>query len=541
MRTTFFLFLLLFSFSMDLSAQATADFEFSNLRKQRRSELKNMLPLPTGESLLFKSNDSRFITRLFGSSRMNIELLDENLNTKKTLKTRIQMNRVWSGKDRVYRFAEVLNGQVYIFFSLQKNRTAFSLYAVELDTETLSLGRKSILVGDFDKKDNIDFGRVDMDISRNMERIVLYFRETVKEKRRTEHVEMVVLDKELNRIWQRSVLKSAEKKRSVYMDVAVNNTGEAFLLERTQIGNLISLSGNTLEFDYYIQKFDADGEKGERVEIKIGDKEISNLDLSFNFNEELLALGFFTDRALSTRTAGGTVYYRYDTRDMSVKSSKLDPFEMDFITFGENDGKANRMESRAKRGGISELNIQFRDVIYRSDGGAIMIGEEYYVIRNTNEDGVTTSYTHHYNDIILINIDAKGRVVWGEKVLKRQTINSSLSNLDIAIGQSEFASFSHSVNRDKINLFFNDHVSNTSLKEKRRQVRQTPSNLRSNFCMVSVDQRGDMEKEVLFYSKDQNVVFYPAFARAYDISRTELLFFGRFRNKERLVRISPRS
>lgn len=541
MRVAFSLFVLLFSFSIDLSAQASADFEFSNLRKQRRTELKNMLPLPSGESLLFKSNDSGFMTRIFGSFRMNIELLDEQLNTKKTLKTRIRMNRVWASKDRVYRFAEVLNGKVYIFFSLQKNRTAFSLYALELDTETLSLGRKSILVGDFDKKDNIDFGRVSMDISRNMERIVLYFRETVKEEKRTEHVEMVVLDKELNRIWQRSVLKSAEKKRSVYMDVAVNNAGEAFLLERTQIGNMFTLIGNTLEFDYYIQKFDAEGETGERVKIKIGDKEIRNLDLSFNFNGELLALGFYTEREYSTRTAGGTVYYRYDTRDMSTKASKLHPFEMDFITFGENDGKANRMENRAKRGGISELNIQFRDVIYRSDGGAILIGEQHYVHRNTNEDGVTTSYTHYYNDIILINIDAKGRVVWGEKVLKRQSINSVRPNLNLASGQCQFASFSYSVNRDKINLFFNDNVKNTTLKEKRREVRPTPSNLRSNFCMVSVDQRGDMEKEVLFYSRDHDVVFYPAFARAFDISRSELLFFGRYRNKERLVRFSPGS
>lgn len=235
------------------------------------------------------------------------------------------------------------------------------------------------------------------------------------------------------------------------------------------------------------------------------------------------------------------MYYRYDTRDMSTKASKLHPFEMDFITFGENDGKANRMENRAKRGGISELNIQFRDVIYRSDGGAILIGEQHYVHRNTNEDGVTTSYTHYYNDIILINIDAKGRVVWGEKVLKRQSINSVRPNLNLASGQCQFASFSYSVNRDKINLFFNDNVKNTTLKEKRREVRPTPSNLRSNFCMVSVDQRGDMEKEVLFYSRDHDVVFYPAFARAFDISRSELLFFGRYRNKERLVRFSPGS
>ena len=541
MRVTLSLFLFLISFSFDLSAQATADFEFSNLRKQRRTELRNMLPLPSGESLLFKSNDSKFIKFLFGSSRLSIELLDVNLNSKKTLKTKIQMNLFWGDMEKVYQFAQVLNGKVYVFFSLQKNRTAFSLYAVELDTETMSLDRNPVLVGDFNKKDNIDFGRVDMDISRNMERIVLYFRETVKRKRRTQHVEMVVLDKDLNRIWQSSVLKSAEKKRSVYMDVAVNNAGEAFLLERTQIGNMISFTGNTLEFDYYIQKFDAEGEKGDRVEIKIGNKEISNLDLSFNFDEELLALGFYTNRGLSTSTAGGTVYYRYDTKTMRAKASKLDPFEIDFVTFGENNGRANRMKNRAARGRISEMNIQFRDVIYRSDGGAIMIGEQYFVTRNTDENGVTTSYTHSYNDIILINIDERGRVVWGEKVLKRQNINSGQPDLNIAFGQSTFASFAYSVNKDKINLFFNDHVNNTSLKEKRREVRQTPSNLRSNFCKVSVDQRGRMEKEVLFYSRDQNVVLYPAFARAYDFSRTDLLFFGRFRNKERFARFSPGS
>jgi hypothetical protein len=538
MRIKFVFLFLVLGFLVQLDAQVADQFEFSEIRKQRRSALRNMLPLPSGESLLLKSNESRFVTRLFSSSRMNIELLDENLNLKKTLKTRIQVSRSWASKDRVYRFAEVLNERVYIFYSIQKNRTAFSLYAVELDTETLSLARKSILVGDFDKKDNLDFGRVDMDISRNMERVVLYFRETVKEKKRTEHVEMVVLDKDLNRIWQRSVLRPADKKRSNYLDVTVNNAGEAFLLERTQTGNLISLYGNTRDFNFYIHKFDAAGEKGKRVEIKKEDKEISTLDLSFNFNEDLLALGFYTDRTASTRTVGGTVYYRFDTRGMRVEAKKLDPFDIDFITFGENDGKANRMKNRAKRGGISELNIQFRDVVYRSDGGAILIGEEYYMTRNTDEDGITTSYTHYYNDIILINLDASGQVVWGEKVLKRQALTTGLSRLNPAFGECTFASFSYAVNKDKISLFFNDHVNNTSLKEKRREVRPTPGTLRSNFCMVSVDQRGEMEKEILFYSKDNKVIFYPAFARAYDISRTELLFYGRYRKKERVARYS---
>ena len=541
MRLTLSFFLLLFGlFIHQTNAQSASDFEFSELRKQRRSELRTILPLPSGESLLFKSNESRWLVRFFGSSRMNIELLDENLNLKKQLKTNIQINRTLGTNDKVYRFAEVLDDKVYVFYSVQQNRRSFSLYASELDPKTLSLSRKSILVGDFNKKDNRDFGRVDMAISRNMERIVLYLREVVKEEKRTEHVEMVVLDKNLNKIWQRSVLKPADKRRSAYLDVAVNNAGEAYLLERTREGNLISLTGNKLDFDYYIHKFDANGEKGERIRVKIKEKEISSLDLSFNFNEELLALGFFTDRNFSTRTAGGTIYYRYDTRDMSVKSSKLDDFDMDFIVYGENNGKANRMENRAKRGGIAELNIQFRDVVYRSDGGAILIGEEYYRVENSDDDG-TFTYTHHYNDIILVNLDANGKVSWGKKILKRQSIISGMPQLNEAHGQCDFASFTYSVDEGKINFFFNDHVNNTTLKEKRRELRQTPGTLRSNFCKVSVDQRGSMEKEVLFYSRDKDVVIYPAFARAYDNSRSELLFFGRFRNKERLARYSPGS
>ena len=63
----------------------------------------------------------------------------------------------------------------------------------------------------------------------------------------------------------------------------------------------------------------------------------------------------------------------------------------------------------------------------RTDGGIILIAEQYYVMvyTTTSTNGVmTTHYEYYYNDIIIVNINSHGKIVWNKKIPKSQVSSS---------------------------------------------------------------------------------------------------------------------
>ena len=88
-------------------------------------------------------------------------------------------------------------------------------------------------------------------------------------------------------------------------------------------------------------------------------------------------------------------------------------------------------------------------------------------------------------------------------------------------------------------FFFNDSSLNESSLDFDEHVVSTPSGLRSNFCVVKVDKDGEMEKEILFKSKDNKVVLLPASSRSMNGAQADLLLIGRHNKKERLARYRP--
>ena len=540
MRTFFSSFFILLCIPFYIQAQDSADLSFSGSRVQKKTELRSIMPLPDGRTLLLRAEEGHLIKKTLASPNLCIDLLDENLNLRKKLKTNLLLRRGFPPSSKVFRFAKILNERVYIFYTIQRNKKTFNLYAVELDQENLTLLPNPQLIGDFEKMDDIDFGRADLSISTNKEHILIYFREIVSMNKNTHHICMLLMDKDLNPKWQYSILKPTDKDWSNYMDVAVSNIGEVFLLEQRMENGYRNQLSHYVGFEYYLHKFDAYGEKEHSVEISLEDKQIKDLDLSFNFNEELLALGFYSDKVFDNRSAGGTVYFRYDPEYLEVVESKMDPFKFDFMVQGDSELKIRRASNRSARGKLTELNISLRHVVYRSDGGVLLIGENHEVTYALNEMG-QPYYTHTLNDIVIFNIDAKGDISWSRKIPKRQSLELPFVNPIGLYGELEYSSFTYSLTKDRIDILFNDNSENMYLEEERRFIRETPENLRANFCRVSIDQDGEMEKEVLFVSRDKGVVLHPAFSRSCNDSRTALYFYGRFRNKERLARYSPES
>ena len=135
-----------------------------------------------------------------------------------------------------------------------------------------------------------------------------------------------------------------------------------------------------------------------------------------NDQDEVICAGFYA--AKNGSSADGTYFARYTSDRLTKKSTETDEFSVDFIV----DGKSNRVERKAVRkdskGKTVELpHLKVRDFVLRSDGGILLIGEEYYV-----EEDSKGNTECNYNDIMVININSKGTMDWAKKIYKRQEL-----------------------------------------------------------------------------------------------------------------------
>ena len=83
--------------------------------------------------------------------------------------------------------------------------------------------------------------------------------------------------------------------------------------------------------------------------------------------------------------------------------------------------KNKKKESKNKTVGLS--NLEPRSLYIHDDGSMIIVGEQYYVVVHTSTDAngnTHTSYTYHYDDILVTKINKDGSLAWMRKLPKRQ-------------------------------------------------------------------------------------------------------------------------
>ena len=265
--------------------------------------------------------------------------------------------------------------------------------------------------------------------------------------------------------------------------------------------------------------------------MDLPDYHIKDIQVVHNDQDELICVGFYSN--VGRNSADGTYYARYSSDRLTKKSSQIDEFSVDFMV----DGKSNRTERKAvrkeNRGADVELsNLLVRDIVLRSDGGVVLVGEEYYIEENDERQ------EYYYNDIMVININNSGKMDWAKKIYKRQELilTSGVSSF-INMARAGFLSYTLCAAEDKIYFVYNDHKDNFDGRDG-KDYRLTPDNLKSVSAITSIDGSGRIEKEVLFKNETNKVVVYPQNCVQLNSADPKLLLFGRWKSTERYMRLS---
>ena len=506
------------------------ELETGKARSAKTQVIRSIL-LDDGRVISFKTKG----TLMSGLSAQNlqVEILDEDLNPGKSLETDIKYLNVWSQtQDNQYQFAELLDGKVYVFYSKQDSREDFSMYAKELDVEAMKLSKNEIKIAKFNKKGKRDFGSVDYSLSKDGNKLLVYFSEYVKiDGKRNTFTEMVVMDNQLEVLWNEEYLDDQGKRFKEYKSYDVNNKGEVFILKQIFEKNYATYSSDKVTYTFSIVKFDTKGQFAVEKDLDLPDYHIKDIQVVHNDQDELICVGFYSN--VGRNSADGTYYARYSSDRLTKKSSQIDEFSVDFMV----DGKSNRTERKAvrkeNRGADVELsNLLVRDIVLRSDGGVVLVGEEYYIEENDERQ------EYYYNDIMVININNSGKMDWAKKIYKRQELilTSGVSSF-INMARAGFLSYTLCAAEDKIYFVYNDHKDNFDGRDG-KDYRLTPDNLKSVSAITSIDGSGRIEKEVLFKNETNKVVVYPQNCVQLNSADPKLLLFGRWKSTERYMRLS---
>jgi hypothetical protein len=204
--------------------------------------------------------------------------------------------------------------------------------------------------------------------------------------------------------------------------IRVGNNGEVFILGRVDQG-LNTAADNWL---HYMYRYDPNLKDAIEIKLDFQDNFVTDLNFRTDRENNILIAGYYSRRAPGS--IAGVFYQRIDGITNKAVVETYHPFDEAFM------GKylSQRQLEKGK-----ELNNFFLDkIIPRSDGGVLILGEQYYVTVNTYRDiyGYWFNQTfYHYDDVLVTSISGDGKMEWTSVVYKRQMSENSsqLSYFDV--------------------------------------------------------------------------------------------------------------
>ena len=151
----------------------------------------------------------------------------------------------------------------------------------------------------------------------------------------------------------------------------------------------------------------------DEYKIALRDKFITDLTFRISREGDLVCSGFYSDKG--TYSIKGTYFLRIDASSKEILVKNLMAFDFEFLTEYLPDGQKRRAARAEESGNARKAPELYRfsldKLILRSDGGALLIAEQYYVYERyyRNWDGTLRyDYFYNYNDIIVVNIRPNG-------------------------------------------------------------------------------------------------------------------------------------
>ncbi|WMJ75511.1 hypothetical protein RCC89_20450 [Cytophagaceae bacterium ABcell3] len=462
----------------------------------------------------------------FNAKKVSLEYYDNSMNLK--LSQPLQLKT--EGKNRDYEFAVHLNDKLYLFSSFHNQKLKKNFLFVEtVNKKTLLPNNDLKKVAEIEYKRRWNRGDFNHEFSRD-ENMLMVFYNLPYRKGEAETFGFHVFDNEMNQVWHKDITLPYDDDLFDVMSYKVDNDGNAYVLGRVFKEKSKTKVRGKVNYHYTILSYGIDGQKAE-YKVALGDRFLTDMQIAIADNSDIICGGFYSD--MGTSSIKGTYFLTVDNKSKAIKRKNFKEFSMDFITQNYTERQQKKAKKKAAKGKDIEMyQYDLDDIILRSDGGAILVGEQYFVrvVTRTSTDSqgnvrTTTTYHYNYNDIIIVNMSPDGSIEWASKIPKKQvTVNDG----------GFYSSYVKAVRKDKLYFVFNDNPRNLNDLKQGQIYNFVPK--KAVVVLAEVDMSGNVSKQALFDNKSASTITRPKVCE--QISDDEIVIFGQRGRKNRFASVT---
>ena len=347
-------------------------------------------------------------------------------------------------------------------------------------------------------------------------------------KRSPERFSLRVFDSDFEEIWNKEITLPYNDEVFSVEEYRVDNNGNVYLLGVIYADKSRTRRQGKPTYQYVILAYTQNGTQLEEYKISLGDKFITDLTFRVANDGNLVCAGFYSE--VGTYSIRGTYFFRLNAKTKILYKKNLKEFNFDFVTEYMSDRrrkKAREAELRGDKKRQAELyQYALDDLILRSDGGALMVAEQYFVEeRFSNDFGVypnrfqtgRTDFLYNYNDIIVVNINPEGEIEWTTRIPKNQeTYNDG----------GYFSSYAMSIVRDKIYFVYNDNGRNFDANANRIYGYNGKNSV---IALAELRRDGSLKTYPLFSNRTAEVIARPKICK--QIGKNEMAIYGEYGRK----------
>jgi len=197
---------------------------------------------------------------------------------------------------------------------------------------------------------------------------------------------------------------------------------------------------------------------------------LHNLEFNIKRNNDFTITGLVSKKDEKNNVkVYGSVFVAIDNESKEQKVAKINEFPADLF-----DQFRTKKDIKKERSGTIVNNFGREEVLDKEDGGVIMTMESYYKV-SYYTNGAISGKTIEYSDILILNFDEQGNMLWSNRIPKRQYFswNDLLGGIFITSSRglhilstpvewktTRYFSYSIGIVNDKLHIYHNDLLKN---------------------------------------------------------------------------------
>lgn len=326
--------------------------------------------------------------------------------------------------------------------------------------------------------------------------------EEKNDKKNYDKIGIQVFDENMKRIWGGEFTMPYTEAIMDNSDFSIDSYGNAYMLAKvydSEKRRERDKETGAPAYHFEVLKFSKDNKKIVSATVTLDNNFIRETSLVESTTHDMIIACTYSKKSKGTGT-DGIFLAMLDPAGKVVKyKTGYYEFPLDELTKFESARSKRKME---KKDDYEAPNIKVRNIDIEGDGSVFMACEEYYVVTHTYTDSrgfTTTTYTYYYEDILGAKINAAGQFEWLRKIPKKQKGSRGRGTMSFKLVSDESGYY----------FLFLDNKKNMDLADD-DVPKYHDDGFGGQVVVVKLDTKGVMSKELLFDTREEDVMIFPA-------------------------------